>query len=141
GSFNVSLPETDLHNEQAGKSNEKLAENPCVTLPDVPIPAPLLGELADSRRTHENGEQSSQSGSLTEESSGGNVPEQTVQPEEGDVPASLDSRELFEGALAITNPQEPKAPAIQPASGTDRKMATSSEPEKEGVAPSRLTYR
>ena len=141
GSSDVSPPETGFRKEQAVKSIDKPAENPCVTLQGVPAPAPLPGELADFRRTQEDGEQPSQPDSLSEGSSGENVPQQTAQPEERDVPASLDSRGLFEGALTTTNPQEPKAPTTQPASGADGKTEASSEPEKEGVVHGRLTYR
>lgn len=130
-------PETDVPKVQAGES----VENPCVTLLDAPAPVPLPGELADPRRTQGDGEQPPKPSSLAEGSSKGNVPQQTAQPEESDVPASLDSRGLFEGALTTTNPQEPKALTTKPASGADGKWDASSEPEKESVVPGRLTYR
>lgn len=140
GSSNVSPPETGLHKERAGTSIEKPAENPCVTLPGVAAPAPFPGELTDSRRTQEGGEQPLWLGSSAEGRAERNVLQQTAQPEKHDVPASPDSRGLFEGALT-TSSQEPKAPATQPASGADDKTDASNEPENDGVVPGRLTYR
>ena len=141
GSSNVSAPEAGLRKERAGTSIEKPAENLCVTLLGVPAPAPLPGELTDSTRTQEDGEQPFQPGSSAEGRVERNIPQQTAQPEKHDVPASPDSRGLFEGVLTTTSPQEPKASATQHSSGADDKTDASSEPENDGVVPGRLTYR
>lgn len=136
-SSNVSPPETGLHNEQAGKLIEKPAENSCVTLPGAPAPAPLPGELVDSGRTQEDSEQPLQPDSSAEGSSGGNVPQQTVQTEKRDTPASPEARELIENTFT-TNPQEP---VTQLASDADDKTDASSELENDGVVPGQFTYR